>query len=84
MTIHVVVYVGDGIIHQVEAFKTAEGAQELRRAILKEEGCSIEQWGFTDPAKYTEETGDELTEIDGKHYYVNEADCLHIYELDAR
>ena len=29
MTTHVVVYVGDGVIHQVEAFKTAEGAEEL-------------------------------------------------------
>jgi len=82
MKIHVLVYVESGIISEVQAFKSPVMAERSKRAILREHGDCMQDFGDTDPVKYAYETGEDLTEIDGKHYHHNEDDCLNVFEVD--
>ena len=90
MTIYTVVYVGDGVLHDVDVFTSKEEADARYNEIVAEEGGSLESLGFITEDEiggYCQEWQVEgVHVVNGKHYVVDEADCLEIraHDLEER
>ena len=81
MTIYTVVYVGDGVLHDVDVFTDRTEADARYNELSEEEGGSLESLGYITEDEiggYCQEWGEEVHVVNGKHYIVNEADCLRI------
>jgi len=81
MTIYTVVYVGDGVLYNVDVYTDKANADARFDELVESEGCSLESLGYETAEEiggYCQEWGEEVRVVNGKHYIVNEADCLSL------
>lgn len=76
MEIYTVVYVFSGVLSDVIPCAIKSKAEEEFNRLLVEHGICIEDYNDMALEEYTDTA---ITEIDGKHYFVNDDDCLEIH-----
>lgn len=81
MQIFTVVYVGSGVLHDVDTFTSERKAKEKYAETIEAQGYCIEDFGFT-PERWAARGYEPVTEVNGRHYYVKDDDCLEIHTHD--